>query len=888
MAPNCPTTTNEKPMKTDFSRDVLGRYVCNGLDEALCSTDPTAMRPDGRPQAEARPFDTVVIGGGTFGAVVAEHMAFRDRARRHRVLVLDGGPLVLDEHVQNLPVLDLNLPSAATIPGLINNNEFGLDKPRFEVWGLPWHATVGFVGLAYCLGGRSVYFGGWSPEPLASELPATWPAAVVADLTVGTLPNAAARHLPPGTHGYFRQAAAQIGTAESNDFIFGDLHRVLREQLFTGIGTVTDAVPLANLPDHPAIRYAAAAPTSDQLRALLGLPAGAAVPSPAAAKNRLKLEAPLAVQGRSGHAGFFPFQKFSTVPLLIKAAREAYRESGGDDARKRLMIVPNCHVTRLITAQDGQQWRVTEVETTQGRIPIPQGGTVVIALGTIESARLAKDSLRDLPAAAWDRIGTNLIAHLRSNLDIRVRRESLTKLPAAAAALQAAALFVKGRHSFADGTLGHFHLQITASGLGALGNNSEAELFKLIPDIDTYEAHGNANDSHVVITIRGIGEMQPHNPDNRIWLASAAAGLGAQLPPETISDEFGVERAFVSVAITDPNNPAPAGANAQTVKDGELWDAMDAAAKDVAKVFGVPQPPRPRRDGLGTTHHEAGTLFVGEVTSDSVTLPDARLRHTTNAYVAGPALFPTGGSPNPMLTGVALARRLGDLLGASPPDQPDPGFTMLFDGANTANWRMTTIRNQPPERSNPGSMRVIDGALETVAGNDIGVYWCTVPMPPDFVLRLQWLRWSQDANSGVYLRFPDPEIKGASIGYNNTAFVPDDFGFEVQIDELGHPDGQPIHRTGAIYRKDGRTDNEVLTQKPARDVGDWNDYEIRVEGQTYTVKLNGEQVCLFDNTGLYPGRGLASTTAAPSFIGLQVYANPRYFVRFRRVQIRAI
>ena len=39
--------------------------------------------------------------------------------------------------------------------------------------------------------------------------------------------------------------------------------------------------------------------------------------------------------------------------------------------------------------------------------------------------------------------------------------------------------------------------------------DSEAELFKKIPDIDTFDAHKNATDTHVVITIRGIGEMEP-------------------------------------------------------------------------------------------------------------------------------------------------------------------------------------------------------------------------------------------------------------------------------------------------------------------------------------------------------------------------------------------
>jgi hypothetical protein len=49
--------TSPGVQRTDFTRDVLGRYICNGLDEALHSGNPTAMRPDGRLQTEARPFD---------------------------------------------------------------------------------------------------------------------------------------------------------------------------------------------------------------------------------------------------------------------------------------------------------------------------------------------------------------------------------------------------------------------------------------------------------------------------------------------------------------------------------------------------------------------------------------------------------------------------------------------------------------------------------------------------------------------------------------------------------------------------------------------------------------------------------------------------------------
>jgi Domain of Unknown Function (DUF1080)/GMC oxidoreductase len=642
------------------------------------------------------------------------------------------------------------------------------------------------------------------------------PAAVVSDLTAAALPD--------GSPGYFRQASDQIGVTQTNDFIFGDLHRAMRNQLFGSIGQVTDAVPLASLPDHPTVRYefAGQALNSDTRRVLLGLAPGETPPSEANTRNQLKLEAPLAVQGESGHAEFFPFNKFSTVPLLIKAAREAYNESRdsagrGDDARKRLMIVSHCHVSRLITVPEGNEWRVVSIETNLGNITVPAAAKVIIALGTIESTRLALVSFGDIPPAAYDRIGTNLIAHLRSNLDIRIPRTALASLPATIATLQASALFVKGRHDFAadgiaDGSSAHFHLQITASGLGALGNNSEAELFKKIPDIDTYNVHRNANDTHVVITIRGIGEMQPQNPDNRVTL-----------DPNPAEVDFGVRRSLVRIA-----NPLDANQrvnNPLSAKDFFLWEAMDQAARDVARVFGVAQPPNPGRDGLGTTHHEAGTLAMGEVASDSVTLPDCRIRHITNAYVAGPALYPTVGSPNPMLTGVALARRLGDQLASSQPFVTNDGSQVLFDGFNTSQWRMSTVRNQPSGRDNPGRMRVIDGTLETVGGNDLGLFWCTTPTPPNFILRLQWLRLTHESNSGVFVRFPDPDSKN----YDNTAYVGVDFGFEVQIDELGAPDGLAIHRTGAIYRGDNRTDNETLTQQPAHSVGEWNDYEIRVQ-----------------------------------------------------------
>jgi len=146
---------------------------------------------------------------------------------------------------------------------------------------------------------------------------------------------------------------------------------------------------------------------------------------------------------------------------------------------------------------------------------------------------------------------------------------------------------------------------------------------------------------------------------------------------------------------------------------------------------------------------------------------------------------------------------------------------------------MSTIRKQPG-RDDPGHFLVVDRTLETVTASDLGLLWCTTPLLADYILRLEWLRWEDYDNSGVFVRFPNPEGKA----YNNSAFVAVDLGFEVQIDEFGLPDGQDIHKTGAIYRNEGRRDGETFAQKPARPIGQWN--QIRVKGQKCQVFLNGD------------------------------------------------
>ncbi|HWH77400.1 MAG TPA: hypothetical protein VNT76_08510, partial [Candidatus Binatus sp.] len=346
---------------TSFTLDNMGRFLCNTLQEAV---DSTAETVGGR----KRDFDVIIIGGGTFGSVVAEHLFIADATRSRRILVLEAGPFVLPEHFQNMPYMG--------------------GAPDMRV---PWvnHPALNYAGLIFAVGGRSLTWGGWSPELLDVEL------------TAYPQTTREALRPPPPAEGYFAQASRQIGVKETNDFIYGPLHTALRKQLHAGLkaaGNLT-GFSFADLLEHPAVRYPdPGEPPIDAkiLRDWLDLPPTDTTPE-ATLRELFKLEAPLAVQSNT-LPGLFPANKFSAVPGLIRAARLAANEADGvgvtADGRKRVMVVPNCHVQELITTTQPDNWvRVTGVRVWQNGIskdiflaPPRNGGqsALVIALGTIE------------------------------------------------------------------------------------------------------------------------------------------------------------------------------------------------------------------------------------------------------------------------------------------------------------------------------------------------------------------------------------------------------------------------------------------------------------------------------------------------------------------------
>ena len=860
------------PLTTEtgtFTRDIMGRYVCNTFAEAVNSG----------------PFDVVIVGGGTFGLTLAQDLFARTapgpyKPGNFRILVLEAGSFSLIEHVQDIPNLKLSSPGVTTdktpipLPNVGNPlpstlallRQQGLDQqPLFETWGLPWNSNVAFGGLAYTLGGRSLYFGGWSPRYMDTEMPTApvgtlsqdhiWPEAMVQDLKVR----------------FLDEAAEQTGVTTSNTYINGDLHDVFRKKLFDTYSSIPNRVPLIELPDY--IKYA-----GPRLQDQLNSP-----PYPGFADS-VKLDGPLAVQIET-RPGFFPFNKFSSVPLAITAVRDAAAQSNNDDTKKRLMIVAKCHVKRLITrtytlATGASIQEVVGIDTSDGFVDLsqPRRPVVVLAMGAIESARMALASCGSVPNS--NLFGDSLMVHLRKNVQFRVN-----SLPAGLTLKdqELTVLLVRCRVTI-NGTPMHYHLQIVASAVPASKPdvNAEALLFQSVPDLDHVRVFANTPAGVVDVVIRAVGEMMPNSLNS--------VTVGAE------TDEYGVPRANVNLTRSGTD---------------QLMSAIDQTIDFVAQnVFGkTTNAASVTPDGLGTTFHESGTLRMGNDPGRSAVNSDCQFHHVTNLYAGDAAVLPTCGSANPVMNGVAIRRRLAKRIAPegeadlakpgsptgplvftpSMPSTPPAAGTVisLFDGASLAGWRMT----------GRGTFHLVDGALQSVPGFDLGVLWSATPMPHNYLLELDFFTRTFQTNSGVFVRFTNPE----AAGFANNAWAAVSSGFEIQIDNAGaaappQPQGLAKHRTGVVYAMNYPGDPSPDPSLPAATTGDfalpqnalvlgWNHYKIRVEGDVFKVNLNGTDTCKFTNKDSARGRFSATV---PTFIGLQSYSIYGYTTAFKNMKITVL
>jgi hypothetical protein len=151
-------------------------------------------------------------------------------------------------------------------------------------------------------------------------------------------------------------------------------------------------------------------------------------------------------------------------------------------------------------------------------------------------------------------------------------------------------------------------------------------------------------------------------------------------------------------------------------------------------------------------------------------------------------------------------------------------------------------------------------ALQTEGG--MGLLWYYKRKFKDFILELEWKASSNEDNSGVFVRFPNP---------GNDPYAAVSYGYEIQIDDLAQPDGKPIHGTGAVYKFAAPSMiNSKLT-------GEWNSLQITADKQRYTVVTNNVTV-ISDFTG---------NRLLEGYIGLQNH-DDKSKVFFRNIKVREI
>ncbi|MEU3250677.1 ThuA domain-containing protein [Streptomyces sp. NPDC006997] len=231
-------------------------------------------------------------------------------------------------------------------------------------------------------------------------------------------------------------------------------------------------------------------------------------------------------------------------------------------------------------------------------------------------------------------------------------------------------------------------------------------------------------------------------------------------------------------------------------------------------------------------------------------------------YQGGRAFYTGGGHTKESYAEPAFRQHLlGGIrwaTGAAQADcRPETGYRPLFDGtaASLDGWR----------QAGPGSFELgADGTLTTSGG--MGMLWYAASRFGAYSLKLDWRMASDsgDDNSGVFVGFPPSDDPWSAV----------DNGYEIQIDATDAPE----KTTGAVY--DFQSADVALRDRALNPPGEWNTYEIRVEGERLRVWLNGVLINDFTNTD--PARSLTD-----GHIGIQNHGAADQ-VSFRDVRIREL
>jgi type 1 glutamine amidotransferase len=278
-------------------------------------------------------------------------------------------------------------------------------------------------------------------------------------------------------------------------------------------------------------------------------------------------------------------------------------------------------------------------------------------------------------------------------------------------------------------------------------------------------------------------------------------------------------------------------AHAATAHLGPVWTRTD-------ELYNYRANPRPNVKVLATldeSGYSGGTMGADHPISWCRAVSSGRsfytgLGHTIESY-ADPAFRAH------LLGGVKFA------AGRAKADcRPETGYTGLYTGSTTG-W----------SQAGAGGFTNAGGTLTSQGGP--GNHWYSAKEFGSYSLKLDW-RLTGDGDSGVFLGFPASGAADPGAG-----------GYEVAIDASG----AATTTTGAVHG--AQAPDTAARDASLNPPGQWNTFELLVEGERLRVLLNGRQVNDFTNTD--PARSLRQ-----GHLGLQNLGDGA--VSFRNVRVKEL
>ena len=311
---------------------------------------------------------------------------------------------------------------------------------------------------------------------------------------------------------------------------------------------------------------------------------------------------------------------------------------------KNVTVILACTVEKIL--HDGM--KATALQTNQGTTFPLNGSKLVLAMSTLPATTLVLNSFKPGEFPQLSSVGKRFTAHFVSSVVARVPRQSLS-LADDIPEIELGAVYIAGMKEEAQ-----YHLQLSGVAYAQCkdGNHIHEVCTKYSANSIPRECIDVSRD-FVVVSCSTLGELDYKNKTNQFNLTNDCQCL-------TTNGELKIQLNSQDEDLWDLMDKITfqvmSKLTSSTNKDNlEYWHETDKSWRKTAS------PPEQIRKKILV--HDASTMWIGSNGDKEAPVSlDYRLQGVSNVYITGGALWPTGGSWNPVLTIVAMSMHLADTI----------------------------------------------------------------------------------------------------------------------------------------------------------------------------------------------------------------------------------